>query len=183
MATLTRRAESVEARSFVSAAVRLLEAHEASAGVRQRKRTGATQTAFLRAAEAFLGDLLLAAKIGRGGWVFRSRQAKSFSGGEVTYRQFMAITKAMEALRLIEVVDGFNDMKTINWEVGQTSRYQKGKAARFRATRHLLDLAAGLGVEAKDAGRHFQRRPPPNAEPSLIMLGACGPNLRTRRPG
>ncbi|WP_201829215.1 hypothetical protein [Microvirga zambiensis] len=160
MATLTRRAKTVEVQSFVDAAVRLLEGHETSTGIRQRKRTEAAQTAFLRAVEAFLGDLLLGAKIGRGGWVFRSRHAKSFSGGEVTYRQFIAVAETMEALGLIEVVDGFNAMKTISWEGGQTSRYQQGKAARYRASKNLLDLAVGMGVEAQDVGRHFQETTP-----------------------
>lgn len=87
MAPLTRRAETIEAWSFLDAAVKLLEAHEAITGARQRKRTKAAQTGFPRAAEAFMGDLLLGAKMDRGGWVFRTRHAKSFSGGEVTYRR------------------------------------------------------------------------------------------------
>ena len=160
MATLTRRAETVEAHIFVDAAAKLLETHEIRKGIRQRKRTEAAQAGFLRAVEAFLGSLLLGAKIGRGGWVYRSRQAKSFSGGEVAYRQFTAVVEAMEALGLIEVVDGFNAMKTVSWDGGQTSRYQQGKAARFKATENLLGLASDAGVEIKEAGKHFQETKP-----------------------
>ncbi|HEY8383001.1 MAG TPA: hypothetical protein VIL09_12710 [Microvirga sp.] len=110
--------------------------------------------------DAFLGDLLFGAKISAGRWVFRSRQAKSFSGGEVTYRQFKAVYEGLQDLGLVEVVNGFNATKTVVWADGPSSQYQQGKAARFRATPSLLDLASRTGVEVGDAGRHFQEAKP-----------------------
>lgn len=166
MATLTRRAGTVAAQTLVKAVAEAIESHEASTDPRQRSRSRAVQASFLRALEGLLGDLLMRAKISPGGWVYRSRHAKSFSGGEVKYRQFVVVTEAMEALGLIEIVDGFNAMKTIQWEGGPASQYQQGKAARYKAASVLLDLASRTGIEVKDAGHHFQETRPRN----LIIL-------------
>ncbi|MFC1459338.1 hypothetical protein ACETIH_22060 [Microvirga arabica] len=166
MATLTRIAATPEAKGFIEAVLAALEDHETAVGTRQRRRSKAAQVGFLRALEAFLGDLLKGARMTQGRWVYRSRHAKSFSGQEVGYRPFVAVTEAMEALGLIEVIGGYNATKTIQWEGGPTSHYQLGKAARFRATQALLDLASRTGVEVSQYGKHFQE-PIPRA---LVVL-------------
>jgi hypothetical protein len=66
MATLTRRAETQEAKALVEAVVAVLEDHEASQGTRERKRNKGAQRGFERAVEAFLASLLLAARKPRG---------------------------------------------------------------------------------------------------------------------
>jgi hypothetical protein len=160
MATLTRRAETPEAKSLVEAVLAVLEDHETHQSTRQRKRTKDAQRGFERAIEAFLGDLHLGARKAKGGWVYRSLHTKSFSGQEVGYRPFTAMVDSMEGLGLIEIVPGFNATKTIQWEGGPTSRYQLGKAARFRATQARLDLASRTGVEVNQYGKHFQEPTP-----------------------
>lgn len=160
MATLTRTAATPEANDLVEAVLAVLEDHETARGTRKRGRSKEAQVGFLRALEAFLGDLLKGAKMTQGGWVYRSRHAKSFSGKEVGYRPFVAISEAMESLGLVEVIGGYNATKTIQWDGGPTSRYQLGKAARFRATQVLLGLASRVGVEVKHAGKHFQESRP-----------------------
>jgi hypothetical protein len=174
MATLTHRAETPEAKSLVEAVLAVLEDHETHQSTRQRKRTNQAQRGFNRAVEAFLGSLFLGARKAKGGWVYRSLHTKSFSGQEVGYRPFTAVVGGMEALGLIEIASGFNATKTIHWEGGPISRYQLGKAARFRATQTLLDLASRTGVEVKHAGKHFQE-PTPRAlvalKDSSVRLG------------
>jgi hypothetical protein len=160
MATLTRRAETPEARSLVEAVVAVLEGHEASQGTRERKRTVKAQRGLERAVEAFLGDLFLGASKAKGGWVYRSRHINSFTGEEVGYRPFTAVVDAFETLGLIEIAKGFNATKIIQWEGCPTSTYQLGKAARFRATQVLLDLGERSGVEATKSGKHFQEPKP-----------------------
>jgi hypothetical protein len=166
MATLTRTAATPEAQGFTEAVLAVLEDYEATTGTRKRGRSKEAQEGFLRALAAFLGDLLKGAKMTQGRWVFRSRHATSFSHKEVSYRAFKAVTNSMEALELIEVIGGFNATKTIHWEGGPTSHYQLGKAARFRATQTLLDLASRSGVEVNQYGKHFQE-PTPRA---LVVL-------------
>jgi hypothetical protein len=160
MATLTRRADTPEARSLVEAVVADLEDHEASQGTRQRKRDDDAQRGLERAVEAFLGDVFLGARKAKGGWVYRSRHTNSFTGEEVSARHFKAVVDAMEPLGLIEVVKGFNAPKIVQWDGFPDSKYQQGKAARYRATQVLLDLGTRIGVEVNKAGQHFQEPKP-----------------------
>jgi hypothetical protein len=92
MATLTRRAETQEAKALVEAVVAVLEDHEASQGTRERKRNKGAQRGFERAVEAFLASLLLAARKPKGDWVYRTRHAKSFSGEEGERARFVQQT-------------------------------------------------------------------------------------------
>jgi hypothetical protein len=160
MATLTRRADTPEARSLVEAVVAVLEDYEASQGTRKRKRDDEAQRGFERAVEAFLGDLYLGARKAKGAWVYRSRHTNSFTGEEVSARHFKAVVDTMESLGLIEVVKGFNAPKIVQWEGFPDSQHQQGKAARYRATQVLLDLGARTGVEVNKAGWHFQEPKP-----------------------
>jgi len=66
MATLTRIAATPEARGYTEAVIAVLEDHEAAVGTRQRRRSKAGQVGFLRALEAFLGDLLKEARMTQG---------------------------------------------------------------------------------------------------------------------
>lgn len=160
MATLTHRAETPEAKCLVEAVLAVLEDYEASQATRQRQRTKEAQQGFERALEAFLGSLYLGARKAKGGWVYRSRHAKSFTGEEVGYRPFMAVVDAMEALGLIDIVKGFNAPKIVRWEGFPDSKYQQGKASRYRATQVLLELGARTGVEVNKSGKHFQEPRP-----------------------
>ncbi|WP_201829204.1 hypothetical protein [Microvirga zambiensis] len=160
MATLTRRADTPEAKSLVGAVVAVLEDHESSQGTRKRKRDDEAQRGLDRAVEAFLGDLYLGARKAKGAWVYRSRHTNSFTGEEVSARHFKAVVDAMEPLGLIEIVKGFNAPKIVQWEGFPDSRYQQGKAARYRATQVLLELGSRAGVEVIKAGRHFQEPKP-----------------------
>jgi hypothetical protein len=144
----------------LEAVLAVLEDHETHQGTRRRKRTNEAQRGFNRAVEAFLGSLFLGARKAKGGWVYRSRHAKSFSGEEVGFRPFTTVVDAMESLGLIEIAKGFNATKIIQWEGCPTSTYQLGKAARFKATQVLLDLGSRAGVEVSKSGKHFQEPRP-----------------------
>jgi hypothetical protein len=160
MAILTRRTETPEAKALVEAVVAVLEDYEARQGTRKRKRDDDAQRGLERAVEAFLGDLYLGARKAKGGWVYRSRHTNSFTGEEVSARNFKAVVDTMEPLGLIEVVKGFNAPKIVQWEGFPDSQYQQGKAARYRATQTLLDLGTRIGVEVNKAGHHFQEPKP-----------------------
>ena len=150
-ATLGSRATSEEARALVNEVLARVVAWEQKSGKRTNKR-GKTRERLRDAVEAFTGDLLRA----RGeplnhGWVYRSRQAKSFSGERVGYRQFIAVTKALQELNLLEYRPPWRQLT----DFGGGKVPYISKAPRFRAARRLVKLAEQGGVKPEKVDDHF----------------------------
>jgi hypothetical protein len=151
-APLTRRAATENAHALIADVYQQIMTYEA--GTRKRKR-GGKATAFVRAVEAFVGDLLCT--LGRKGyaaaWVYRSVTARSFTPGDpVTFRDFDALRRALAALGLVEEKPAV----VMHWSnFGGGPVAAKRFSTRFGATALLQELATAHGVSPCDADRHF----------------------------
>ncbi|MGC2078541.1 MAG: hypothetical protein WA728_21425 [Xanthobacteraceae bacterium] len=95
-ASLTSRAVSHHAHTLINRLIKLIDEGEEKRGSRKNKRSEKAQLALRRTMEGFVGDLLRAyADKKSGGWVYRSRKANSFSGGEISYRNFITVLKSL----------------------------------------------------------------------------------------
>jgi hypothetical protein len=95
-ASLTSRAVSAPARSVINRLIEIVEGTEEYRGSRKNKRSEKARLALRRTLEGFIGDLLSAyADKKFGGWVYRSLKANSFSGGDVSYRNFVVVMKSL----------------------------------------------------------------------------------------
>jgi hypothetical protein len=95
-ASLTSRAVSDAARKLIDWLMRSVDVREEDEGSRKKKRSEKARFALRRVMEGFVGDLLRAyPDRGSGGWLYRSRKANSFSGGEVSYRNFVTVVKSL----------------------------------------------------------------------------------------
>lgn len=157
MATLSAAPVSAQGHALTDDVLARLEALEACAGRRTRRRTTKAQEGFRAAAGAFLADLLsVSQEPPQYGWVFRSLDANAFSGGTVPYRAIKAVVDGMTELHFVQVVPGYR--RKVQWGEGVVSTHPDSKAARFRATDELLQLAAGhLGQG--DPAAHFKCPP------------------------
>jgi hypothetical protein len=82
-------------------------------------------------------------------WSYRPIARATFSGEEVSYRNFMAVFNALQGMELIEIIRGFQDRE------GFLSR-----ATRIRASRKMLALFEQHGVAPTSGFQHFQRSLP-----------------------
>jgi hypothetical protein len=106
----------------------------------------------------------------------------------VSYRDFLAIHKALQGLGLIEVLPGFYRRTS---PFGDRSPEPHGKATRFRATPRLNGLSEEFGIRRGEAKRHFIRtsrtilsclRRRPFATPGSKFPGIrCGSSTTTGR--
>jgi hypothetical protein len=160
MATLTCTPASPEAAVLVEHLVVLIHSQESRSGTRQRARRREDLNGLYTAVGALIADLLIASGQRRGkGLVYRSLNANSFSRGPVAFRQFKAALAGLEALGLIECFEGYYRVQEFQWSEGVTSKHSLGRASRFRATQALLALASQLGVQPKEARKHFRQQP------------------------
>jgi hypothetical protein len=162
-ASLTKRAATENSHALIDAVHQQIVAYETRQGIRKRRRVGKA-LAFVRALEAFVGDLLGA--LGRGereaGWVYHPVTARFFTNDVVTFRDFDALRRALVALDLVEEVDA------VQFWGFDRSIVTKRFATRFRATAQLRELAIAHGVSPRDASDHFIQGPP---EHPLVLKG------------
>ncbi len=149
-APLTKRAVTENGHALIADVYQQIMTYEA--GTRKRKR-GGRAPAFVRALEAFVGDLLGA--LGRrehaAAWVYRSVTQRSFTNEAVKFRDFDAIRRALLALGLIE------EARAVHFwgNFGNGPFVSRRFATRFRATLQLQELAMTHGVSPCDASVHF----------------------------
>ena len=135
-AELARRAMTDEANSAVDKLCELI-ADEELRRSRKNKRRKKTQAGFRRAAETFLGDLLVAQRRELSeGWTWRVTHRKHFTGREVTYANFKNVRDGLLALGMIEETKPVQDV--VGFDGGDGPAFAKGWAPRFRATEKLL---------------------------------------------
>ena len=153
MAELARRAMTDEANSAVDKLCELI-ADEELRRSRKNKRRKKTQAGFRRAAETFLGDLLVAQRRELSeGWTWRVTHRKHFTGREVTYANFKNVRDGLLALGMIEETKPVQDV--VGFDGGDGPAFAKGWAPRFRATEKLLKFTQSHGVGTAEAGKHF----------------------------
>jgi hypothetical protein len=150
-ASLTSRAVSAPARKLVDRLTWIVEGTEEFRGSRKNKRSEQTRITLRRTIEGFVGDLLRAyADKKSGGWVYRSRKANSFSGGDVSYRNFVAVMEGLGGF--VETKAGYQE-----WSNGFDPRGARlpirTKATRFRATSKLIELCNN--VDTFQINDHF----------------------------
>jgi hypothetical protein len=162
MATLKATPRSPEARDFVGELLTLVETRRGG-----RKGTPAASANLERAIGAIVGDLLRACRSEtERGMVYRTSHSNSFSGGPFGFDTFKNTRRGLEALGLLEIIGGTMGWNEFIMDDGATVRAQHGKAARFRATPALVQLAADCGVHLGSLRHHFYR-PLPDREVTL----------------
>jgi hypothetical protein len=106
---------------------------------------------------------------------YRRRQTKSFTGEQVSKRQFEAATAALRSLHLIAMVEGITK-PPIDWGEGIVS--WQGSATRYWPSASLLDLAARHGVTAATVKADFRPQPTskaPSVPPEPVEVRALKP--------
>jgi hypothetical protein len=158
-ASLTSRPVSDAARVLIDRLIGRIEWDELEERrSRKNKRSEKARLALRRAVEGFVGDLLRAyADEKSGGWVYHSLKPNNFSGGEVSYRNFVAIVKALD--NSIETKVGYQEWSN-GFDPGGPRLPIRTKATRFRATTEFIQVAKNNGVDVSEIGDHFIRELP-----------------------
>jgi hypothetical protein len=133
--------------------VESVDVGEEHKGSRKNKRGEKARLALRRAMEGFVGDLLRVYRDEKsGGWIYRSQKANSFSGGEVSYRNFVTVLKTLRGL--IETKVGYQEWSK-GFDPGGPRLPIRTKATRFRATRDLLKFCEYYNVNISRIADHF----------------------------
>jgi hypothetical protein len=152
-ASLTSRAVSAPARALVERLTRRVEWEELEKKTRKTKRGEKASFTLRRAVEGIIGDLLRAYSDKKsGGWVFRSRKVNSFSGGEISYRNFATIMENID--NLIETKVGHQEWSN-GFDAGGPRLPIRTKATRFRAKPEFIQLCERNGVDVSRIADHF----------------------------
>ena len=152
-ASLTSRAVSDPARSLINRLIETVEGTEEYRGSRKNKRSEKARFTLRRAIEGFVGDLLRAyADKKSGGWVYRSQKANSFSRGDVSYRNFVAVVKTLGGF--FESKVGYQEWSN-GFEAGGPRLPIRTKATRFRAKPQLIEFCEYLNVRLSRIDDHF----------------------------
>ena len=147
-ASLRAHATSEQAKVLVAKLSSIVEDHTIEAGLRKKKRRD-TAGRLEYAIGAFLADLLRPLDAEEpNGWIYRSLQAKSFTGAAVPRRTFDQLIEGLKGLAFLDHLPGHK----VSDEPEDTGRY----AARFRATPALLRFCTEHGVEPKEVLDHFE---------------------------
>jgi hypothetical protein len=149
-ASLTSRAVSDAARTLIDRLIKLVDG--GAEGSRKNKRSEKARFALSRAMEGFVGDLLRAyADKKSGGWVYRSRKANSFSGGDVSYRNFVTVLKSLGDR--VETKVGYQEWSN-GFDPGGPRLPIRTKATRFRATPKFTEFCDCF-IDVSRVADHF----------------------------
>ncbi len=115
-----------------------------------RRARGAAGQGFRRSVEAIIGSLLLSWGRRSPKLVFQSLDKVSFTGTDVSARQFVPAMKSLQGAGLVT-----------HWRVFRRGRDANAwLAGRYYPTQELLDLAQRHGVEPASVRTDFRIRPP-----------------------
>ena len=136
------------------------------AGMEQRKnqRRGNRKQTFNRAAGAVAADLLKAAVMDPGRWSYRLLTTARFTGGLVSYVDFVKVSAAADSGQLIEKLPGH--YRRFDFGEGTAGI---GRATRFRAQPRLIALAAEHGLAPDNIDEHFEGRLPALPPKPLVL--------------
>ena len=152
-ASLTSRAVTDAAKGIVDRLIEFVEGGEEYHKSRKNKRSAKARSALWRAMGGFVGDLLRAQRDEKsGGWVYRSLKANNFSGGNVSYRQFLLVVKNLS--NFVETKVGYQQWSN-GFDPGGPRLPIRGKATRFRATPLFIHFCSDFGVEVSEINDHF----------------------------
>jgi hypothetical protein len=152
-ASLTSRAVSHDAHTLINRLIILIDEGEEKRGLRKNKRSEKARLTLRRTMEGFVGDLLRAyADKKSGGWVYRSRKANSFSGGEISYRNFITVLKSLGDY--VETKVGYQEWSD-GFDPSGPRLPIRTKATRFRATPKFIEFCEYFGVNNLWTTEHF----------------------------
>jgi hypothetical protein len=168
-ASLSSRAATDAAHGIVDSLISFVEGGEEYRKSRKYERGEKARFALRRTMEGLVGDLLRSYRdVKSGGWVYRSRKSGSFSGGDVSYRNFRAALGAFG--NFIETRPGYQQ-RSNGFDPGGPSLPIRGKAARFRATPLFIDFCSSRGLDVHKINDHFIQDLP--KEPLVKRAGSA----------
>jgi hypothetical protein len=150
---LDRQPRTGESQALTEEVGKRIEHWEVQTAVRKNARRN-RRSRFVASVGRVLGDVLAAVDTDVRRWAYHSMSKGAFTGLSVSYRDFLAIHKALQGLGLIEVLPGFYRRTS---PFGDRSPEPHGKATRFRATPQLSGLSEEFGIPRGQAKRHFIR--------------------------
>ena len=180
-ASLTSRAVTDAARELVDRLIELAEMREEYRKSRKNKRSKKSRYNLRRATEGLVGDLLRAQQDeNSGGWVYRSLKANSFSGENVSYRNFLLVLNGLGDF--VERKVGYQAWSD-GFDPGGPRLPLRGKATRFRATSLFIQYCSDCGVDVAEIGDHFIQDLPqhPLAKNAGSVRDPYGAKVRGRR--
>lgn len=131
--------------------------------------------------EGFVGDLLRAHQDeNSGGWVYRSLKANSFSGENISYRNFLLVLDGLGDF--VEKKVGYQAWSD-GFDPGGPRLQLRGKATRFRASPLFIQYCSDYGVDVAKIGDHFIQDLPqhPLAKNAGSVRDPYGVKVRGRR--
>lgn len=130
----------------------------------------------LQALGALVADLLERDPGDEGGWLYRSMDPKSFTGGAIGYRPFAKVYAAMTNA-MVEDLAG-NRVWGSSAITNNKKRAMWQRATRFRATPGLRQWFADQGITRSEWADHFKR----DLSQPIAAKGTCSVVLRTGKP-
>lgn len=124
---------------------------------RTRARRAKDKANFEAAISLIIGDLMMAAASGEGGWAYRSVSKKSFNDDLIKGDTFNSIINSLDELGYLDSVKGSNHKSP--FEVAEGSGFHPGMATRFRITDSFLRVSEGCGLALDTVKVHFKPRP------------------------
>ena len=115
----------------------------------------------------------------RGKAVWHQRKVAAFTGAPIAHRQFIAAVDGLTRLGLLQAAPAIRFQVTY----GEGWAHSTGKAARWRPTGPLLELATGHGVTPDEVRAAFVLEAPVKPPPVPRRVVVQRPLREGRRPG
>ena len=165
------------AHALVDALTAAVVASEAGAG--RGNARGAVGQAKLRRAVAGIVGGVLRVWGHKGAAVWHQREPAAFTGAPIAHRQFIAAADGLTRLGLLQAAPSIR----YRVEYGEDWSHSTGKAARWRPTARLLELATGRGITPGGVREAFvmEFSPVPPKVPREVIVRR--PLREGRRPG
>lgn len=150
-----------EAHALVDTLTGMVLIHEQAIGERKNDRGKKKLADLKEAIGAFAGDLVRALTLKHAeNAVYRSVKATSFTDEPISYRTFKVITKAFEALGLIESFKGKQFFTRNHFEPSARPVASGGHSTRFKATEKFVQLCEEASVSPAQFRTHFTQKLP-----------------------
>jgi hypothetical protein len=150
-----------EAHALVNILMGMVLIHEQAIGERKNERGKKKLAELKEAIGAFTGDLVRALTLKHAeNAVYRSVKATAFTDEPISYRTFRTITKAFEALGLIESFKGKQFFTRNHFDPSARPFASGGHSTRFKATEKFMQICEEASVAPAQFRTHFTQKLP-----------------------